>query len=232
MDKVIDRIIIEPFERVYEKVLIFLPNFLISLVILTLGIVIGVILKRVSMRLLRAISLDKISERIGMSEILLKGGIKESVSSLLSRIIGWLTALTFLIMSLSALNIPSVENLLEKFFLYLPNVFVAAIILFFGYLLSNFLGRTALIASVNAGIKISGLIGKFVKLTVFFLAITMALEQLGIGRETIIVTFAVIFGGIVLSFAIAFGLGGRNVAKTYIEKKLEGEEEKDEIQHL
>ena len=232
MDKIVDRVIIEPFERVYEKVLIFLPNFLISLVILILGIVTGIILKKISIRVFRAINLDRFAERIGMSEILQKGGIKEPVSILISRIIAWLTALTFLIMSLSALNIPAVENLLEKFFLYLPNVFVAALILFFGYILSNFLGRAALIASVNAGIKISGLIGKFVKLTVFFLAITMALEQLGIGRDTIIIAFAVVFGGIVLSFAIAFGLGGRDIAKAYIEKKLEGEEEKDEIQHL
>ena len=74
---------------------------------------------------------------------------------------------------------------------------------------------------MNAGFKASGLIGKFVKLTVFLLlAVTMALEQLGIGRGTIIIAFAIIFGGIVLALAIAFGLGGRNIAKDYLEKKL------------
>ena len=49
-----------------------------------------------------------------------------------------------------------------------------------------------MIASVNAGIKLSGLIGRFVKLAIFLLTVTMALEQLGIGRETMVIAFAII----------------------------------------
>jgi hypothetical protein len=128
--------------------------------------------------------------------------------------------------------VPAIERLLERLFLYLPNLFVAIIILLIGYLLSNFFGRAALIASVNAGLKASRLIGRFVKLTIFLLAATMALEQLGIGKETIIITFAIVFGGIVLALSIAFGLGGRHMAKEYLEKKVKGEEKKDEISHL
>jgi len=161
-----------------------------------------------------------------------KGGVKEPLSLILSRFISWITIISFSILSLRSLNVPVIERILERFILYLPNVFVAAVILFLGYLLGNFLGRAALIASVNAGIKLSGLIGRFVKLTIFLLAVTMALEQLGIGRETIVIAFAIIFGGIVLALAIAFGLGGRDTAKDYIEKKVKGEEKKDEISHL
>jgi hypothetical protein len=75
-------------------------------------------------------------------------------------------------------------------------------------------------------------VGRLVKLTILLLAVTMALEQLGIGRGTIIISFAIIFGGIVLALAIAFGLGGRDIAKEYIEKKIKGDEKKDEISHL
>jgi hypothetical protein len=128
--------------------------------------------------------------------------------------------------------VPTIERLLEEFFLYLPNIFVALLILFAGYLLSNFLGRTVLIASVNAGFKMSGIIGKFVQFTVFFLSIAMALEQLGIGKETILIAFTIIYGGVVFAFALAFGLGGRNTARDYLEKRLKGDKEKDEIQHL
>lgn len=112
-------------------------------------------------------------------------------------------------------------------------VAVAAMILLFGYILSNFFGRAALIASVNAGIKVSGLIGKFVKFTVFMLAVTMALEQLGIRKETVIIAFAIVFGGIVFALAIAYGLGGKDMAKDYMEKRLfkEEEEEKDDIEN-
>lgn len=232
MNNFLQRVIIEPFARFFEKVLQFLPDFLSAILIFALGIVLGLILRAVFLRLFRTIKLDKFSERSGMVEIIQKGGIKEPVSLILSRIIGWLTIISFSILSLYSLDVPAIGQILERFLLYLPNVFVAAVILFFGYFLSNFLSRATLIASVNAGLKASGLIGKFVKLTVFLLAITMALEQLGIGRGTIAIAFAITFGGIVLALAIAFGLGGRNIAKDYLEKKLLKGEEKDDIEHL
>jgi hypothetical protein len=100
-------------------------------------------------------------------------------------------------------------------------------------MLSNFFGRAALIASVNAGLKMSGLVGKAVKLSIFIFSLSIALEQLGIGRDTVIIAFAILFGGIVLAFATAFGLGGRDAAKSYIERKLiKEEEEKDDITHI
>lgn len=231
MDNFIQRVFTEPFEKFLDKIIYFLPQFLTSVIILVVGIIIGVLLRIFVSRLLSAIKLDKLSDRLGITEKLQKGGITDSLSGLFSRIIGWLTFFTFAILSFSALDIPAVEQLLEKFFLYLPNIFVAALILFLGYLLSNFVGRAALIASVNAGLKISGFVGKFIQLAVFLLAVTMTLEQLGIGKETIVVTFTIIFGGIVLALAIAFGLGGRDIARGYLEKKIKGEE-KDDIEHL
>ena len=232
MNNFLQRVIIEPFERFFEKVLQFLPDFFSAILIFAFGIVLGFILRAISLRLFRTIKLDKFSERLGVIELLRKGGIKDSVSVLLAKVIGWITIVIFAVISMRELEIPTVERLFESFLLYLPNVFVAALILLFGYLLGNFFGRAALIASVNAGIKISGLIGRFVKFTVFILSGTMALEQLGIARGTIIISFAIIFGGIVLALAIAFGLGGRDIAKEYLEKKVKGEEKKDEINHL
>lgn len=227
-----ERVIIEPFDRLYEQILLFLPNFLASLLLFIVGIVVGWLLRSVSARIFRTLKLDRFAESLGLKEVLHKGGIKDPLSEILSRIIGWITIITFTIISLRTLEVPTVIGLLERFLLYLPNVFAAALILFLGYLLSNFLGRAALITSVNAGIKVSGQIGSLVKLTIFILSITMSLEQLGIGSSTIVVAFAIVFGGIVLALALAVGLGGRDIAKEYLEKKLKSEEKKDEINHL
>jgi hypothetical protein len=229
---VLQRIIIEPLDKFLQRLLQFLPEIFISILIFISGIVLGLILKFIFFRFLRAVKLDKFSERSGVVEMMQKAGVKEPLSLVISRLISWITIVSFSILSLRSLNVPVIERILEKFLLYLPNVFIAALILFLGYLLSNFFGRAALIASVNAGIKLSGLIGRFVKLAIFLLTLTMALEQLGIGRETMVIAFAIIFGGIVLAFAIAFGFGGRDIAKDYIEKKIKGEERKNDISHL
>ncbi|MBI5408157.1 MAG: hypothetical protein HZA14_02175 [Nitrospirae bacterium] len=227
-----EAVITGPFRIFYEKVIQFLPNFITSIFILIVGIALGFLLKNILSWLFRAIGLDKASERSGAVELLKKGGVTEPFSKLLSRIIGWITVIIFAGISMSALQIPSVETLFERFLLYLPNMFIAFLIILFGYLLGNFFGRAALIASVNAGVRFSNLIGKVVKYLILILSATMALEQLGIGKETIVIAFAIIFGGIVLALAIAFGLGGRDLAKDYLDKKIKCEEKKDEINHL
>ncbi|MEW6410022.1 MAG: hypothetical protein AB1488_07910 [Nitrospirota bacterium] len=232
MERFLDKIFVESLSSLIERVIRFLPNLITSIIILLLGFLIGWILKNLVTRFLRIINIDRLCDRYGVSQTLQKGGIKDTPSKFTGRFVYWVILLIFMVMSINALNIPAIEHLLSRFFLYLPSIFVAGAIIIFGYLLSNFLGRAALIASVNAGIKISGLIGRLVKLTVFLLSITMALEQLGIGRGTIISTFIIVFGGIVLALAIAFGLGGKDIAKEYLEKKIKGEEERDEIQHL
>lgn len=224
--------LVEPLRIFYEKLVRFLPDIFTSIFILVVGIVLGFLLKNILSKLFKAVGLDKVSERSGTLELLKREGVTEPFSALLSRVIGWIVVIVFAGISMSALQIPAVENLFERLLLYLPNIFIALLIIFVGYLLGNFFGRAALIASVNAGVKFSSLIGKSVKYLILMLSATMALEQLGIGKETIIIAFAIIFGGIVLALAIAFGLGGRDIAKDYLEKKVKCEEKKDEINHL
>jgi len=226
-------VIIEQFKSFLEKVASFLPNILIGIVLIVLGLVIAWLLKLFITRAGQVLRIDHFSERSGLVQILHKSGIKDPLSRLLGKLIYWIVLITFIIMGLDAFQVPAVENILSTFLLYLPNVIVAGVLLFLGYLLGNFLGRAALIASVNAGLAFSGLVGRLVKYTVFIMAVAMALELLGIGKDTVLIAFAIIFGGVVLALSIAFGLGGRDAAKEYIEKMLKEKKEKeDEIEHL
>jgi hypothetical protein len=232
MGNMIERLITEPVQGFLEKIIAFLPNLFSAMLILLFGFFAGWFTRYILSRLFKFFKLDEFSERAGIKSVILKGGIRETFSGIIAKLAGWLAFFAFIIIALGSLNVPAIERLLERFFLYLPNVFVAIVIVILGYMLSNFFGRAALIASVNAGLKMSGLVGKAVKLSIFIFSLSIALEQLGIGRDTVIIAFAILFGGIVLAFAIAFGLGGRDAAKSYIERKLIKEEEKDDITHI
>ena len=230
---IIERIMVEPFEKFYEKLLVFLPNLITSLILLIVGILLGIFVKWVFNRIFRAMNLDGLSTKLGMSDALSRSGIKDPLSVMVSRVLKWLTIVTFIIVAMQNLSIPTVEHLIDRMFLYLPNIFIAALILILGYILGNFLGRAAIIASVNAGMASAGLIGKAVKLTVFLLSCTMALEQLGIGKDTIVIAFAIVFGGIVFAFSMAFGLGGKDIAGDFLRRKMkEPKNKEDEIKHL
>ena len=230
--RLLERAITNPLERFFDKVLIFLPNLLSFIVILLIGIVVAWILKKICTHVFRAINLDKMCERAGTSSVLAKGGITDLPSALLARIIAWIILLVFVIVALRALDVPAIAQFLDRLLLYIPQVLVAAFIVFIGYLMGLFFGRAALIASVNAGIRTAGFVGRFVKFTVFILACTMALEQLGIGKDTVLVAFSIVFGGVVLAFALAFGLGGSNAAKSFLEKRMKDEGDNDDIRHL
>jgi hypothetical protein len=230
---IIERIMVEPFERFYEKLLVFLPNLITSVILLIFGFLLGVFVKWVFNRIFRAMNLDGLSQKLGMRDALSRSGFREPLSLIISRILKWLTITTFIIVAMQNLSIPTVEHLIDRMFLYLPNIFIAALILILGYILGNFFGRAALIASVNAGISSAGLMGKAVKLTVFLLSCTMALEQLGIGKDTIVIAFAIVFGGIVFAFSMAFGLGGKDIAEDFLRRKMQkSRKDDDEIDHL
>lgn len=230
--------VIEPFESFFESVLQYLTNILSFALIIAVGLVLGHVLKFLSLRLFRLMRIDAYSERGEITAMLRRGGITEPLSSLLARAARWLTVFVFFIIALGALQVPRVEQLLEEFFLYIPNIIVSVIIVFLGYMLSNFLARAVLIASVNAGIRASGLISKLARFGVLAFTVSMALEQLGIGKDTIVAAFTIIFGGIVLTLALAFGLGARDAAKEYLESRLRKSEEPkkeakdDEFTHL
>ena len=58
----------------------------------------------------------------------------------------------------------------------------------------------------------------------------MALEQIGLGRRVVLIAFSLAFGALMLGTAIAFGLGGRDVARRFLEKQFVHNEETAEAE--
>jgi hypothetical protein len=228
-----DTILTGPLKDFLQRLISFLPNLFSSLIIFILGLVLGWILKKIMVKIAKLFKTDHFCAKFGVTEACEKIGIRGLPSRLLGRIFYWLVVIIFTIIALYTLKIPAIENLLEQFVLYLPNIFIAVLLIFVGYLLGNFVGRTILIAAVNAGMRFAGLLARGVKILIFVFAFAMALEQLGIGRNIVVVAFAILFSGIVFALALAFGLGGKDIARNYLEKRFkEYEGEKDDIQHL
>jgi hypothetical protein len=232
MEGIFDRLIAGPLHSFSDRVMEFIPNLLSAILILLLGFGAGWLVKVILGKFFKIINLDSYSERSGVKTILSKSGIQEPLSQLLARLTGGLVVFVFFLAALNSLEFGIIQELIERLLNYIPNLLIAMGILLIGYMLGNFLGRAALIAAVNAGMKVSTPIGHGVRFLVYLMAATMALEHLGIGRETVLVSFGIIFSGLVLALAIAFGLGGKDVAREYLEKKLGEKQGEDDISHL
>jgi hypothetical protein len=228
--------ILDSFNKFLGKVITFLPNLLAMITILIVGFLIAWIFKTVLFRFLKAIQFDRVSERWGLTHVLSKGGMAYSPASLVSRFFYWVIILITLILGINALEVAATQNFITQFFNYLPHLFAAILILVIGYLIAIFLGQAALIGAVNAQMESAKLLSRSVRWFIIILSLTMALYHLGIAEKVIVAAFSITFGGIVLALAVAFGWGGRELAKDFLERlykrRDEKKEEPDKISHL
>jgi hypothetical protein len=213
-----------------------LPSLLALLLIIVLGGVIGWLLKIVVREVLKAIGFDRLLYRTGLTAVLEKGDVKKQPSELIAAILFWIIIFVSVLAGLEAINVEAVDKVAEGFFAYLPHLVLAIFIFIMGYLLMIFVGRTVLIAAVNARLKFAKLLSVAVQTIIMTFTIAMTVEELGIATSIIVVAFSIMFGGLILALSIAFGLGARDLARRWMEKRLgrdfERDEETDEFSHL
>jgi hypothetical protein len=197
----------------------FLPHFLVMVTIILIGLVVAFVLKQILRTLLRFTRLDRVSEEAGASRVLRLAHLP-SMTELLSRSLFWVTWFGFMLVGLSVLGVASLQEQIARLLRFLPEVFVAILILFLGVAIANFLSRAALLAAVNAGYASARILSWSIRFVIWILAITMTLEELGLARQTVIAAFSIIFGATMLGLAIAFGLGGQELARKFLEKYL------------
>jgi hypothetical protein len=226
-------LVLEPFREVFAGFKRFAPNVLAMLTILMGGLVTARIVRALLRKALLALSFDAWSDRMGFTVMMRKGDFWAKPTEAVVRVVYWFLIIFTLMIGLGALKVHAVDNLVNQFFLYLPRAFSAVIILFLGYVAAGFLSRTVLIALVNKGYHYARLLAEAVRLLIIILILAMSLEQLQVAPNIVVAAFSIIFGGIIVALAIAFGVGGIDAARKIIEKgAVEKKEGKDEIQHL
>jgi Mechanosensitive ion channel, conserved TM helix len=211
---------LQNFERMFAD---FLPRFIVMLLVILVGWLVAYILKFVVRSILKFTDIDRVSEEAGASQLLRRADLP-SVSELLCRVLFWVIWLAFIMVGISILGIVSLQQHISNLLALLPQIFVAFFVLFVGFLAANFFSRAVLLAGVNAGLPSPRLLSETTRVVVGLLALTMALEQIGLGRETVLIAFSLIFGALMLGLAIAFGLGGRDLARSALDKLFVHEE--------
>ena len=216
----------EPINEFLRGFISFLPGLLAMLFILILGLIFAWIVRIVLLRIFKVINFDIWCDRVGLTAIIRKGDVWAKPSEVFGRILFWFLIILFLMIGLSALQLKTIDGLIAQFFLYIPRAFSALLILIVGYIFAGFVSRAVLIAAVNSGYHYAKILAEAVRLLFVVLILAMSLEQLQIAPGIVMAAFSIIFGGIVLALAIAFGVGGIDAAKRIIERG--GEERREE----
>ena len=202
-------------------------------IILSVGWAAAWVIGLLVQRLLRAIGLDRVSDRVGVSSAMARGGVKSDLSDVIGRAMFWIVLVFAAVAALSALDLQPIRDFAHSFLAYIPHLLMAMLILVAGYLLSNFVSQAVLIAAVNAGLPPARVVAAASRWGVQLVAIAMALEQLGIASNIVAVGFGITLGGVVFAAAIAFGLGAKDLAKDFLESRLsQRTRPPDDLRHL
>ena len=195
-----------------------LPRLLAILIIALIGWAIAYVLMVLLRTLLRLVKFDRLSERAGAAQLLNTAALP-SPSQLLSQLVFWLAWLGIVLAGIGFLGIAGLQQHIAGFFLFLPRFFAALFMIFLGMLAAGFFSRAALLAAVNSDLPSPQLLSDMVKVVIVVLAISMAFEELGLAQKTILIAFSIVFGALMLGLAIAFGVGGRDLARQFLERR-------------
>ncbi len=212
----------------------YLPRLIVLLVIALAGWLIAYLVKVILRSLLRLIKFDRMAENAGASQLLSKAALP-SATEVLSRFVFWVTWIGFLLLGVSVLGILGLQAEIARFFLFLPRLFAAVLILFFGMFAAGFFARAALLAAVNANVPSPRLLGLAVRSIIMVFVLSVVFEELGVAQQTMLIAFGLAFGALMLGLAIAFGTGGSELARRFLEEKFvrsKKEQDEDELSPL
>lgn len=233
MNEIWGEAMVDAFRDMMKRVALFLPKLLALFSFILLGVIVGLAIKAILQRVLKAVRIDALSERWGLQAALVKAGFKQPLSQIVGRLGFWTVFVLFLFMGVDALDLPATAGLMGQLIGFLPSVIAAGLLLLVGVLMGNFFAEAALIAAVNAQIQEARLIASMVRWGIFLFTAAMVLTHLGIAKEIVVAAFSILFGGVILALAISIGLGGRRIARDMLERRWRHDkEEKDEMAHL
>ena len=210
MIQVVNDFIVEFLRKLFG----FLPNFFGGVGILIFGLIIATLLKRVLLTVFTFIRLDGLLHRtrlMNRSEV----AIWEEV---LAEILRWTVVILFLIPTLEVWNLSRATLVINQLLLYLPNVIVAVVIAFVGLVAAN-LGHDLVKHSVKTiGATSANTLATLTKWLIIFFTILVVLNQLGVAQDLVRILFTGIVVMIALAGGLAFGLGGKEIAREILEE--------------
>ncbi len=210
--------VISSFAAALALLFAFVPKLLGFLVILLVGWLIATALSKAVTFLLRKVGFDRIGDRIGLSRLLSQAGIKTDAANVLGKLVYWFVFLIFLVPAVDALGLTAVSNLLGQVIGFLPNVFVAILILFLGTFAATIVADLVRGAAGSARVGNANLLANVARYAILGFVALIALEQLGIAPALLNILFTAIVGAAALAAGLAFGLGGQDTARKYLDR--------------
>ena len=204
--------LLQPLQNALSTFLSFLPQLVGAIVILIIGYIVAKVLQAVVGRVLQAIGFEGWMEKGGIKQFFDRAQTNYTPATIIGMLVFWFVFIIALTMAADALGIPQVSAVLGQLIAFIPNIIAAILILILAALLANF------VSGIVRGATGSNVLASVAQYAIIVYAAFAALTQLGIAVQLTANTFLILLGGVALAAALAFGIGGREVAGEIIQK--------------
>ena len=192
----------------------YMPNLFGGLLILVVGLLIGSIVKQL---ILTVVTFSKIDLLFHKTKLIKKEEVNVW-TEVLSEILKWMLIIVFLVPALEVWGLSRATSVVNQILFYLPNVVVAVVIAFVGILASNLTSDLIRHRVKTMGSTASNSLAVFTRGTIMFFTVLVVLNQLGVAQDLIRILFTGIVAMLSLAGGLAFGLGGKELAKELLEE--------------
>jgi hypothetical protein len=199
-------------------ILTFIPRLFGFAIILLVGWLIATLVSKGVTLLLRKVGFDRMSQRIGLNRFEERMGVKMDSAGILGKIVFWFILLIFLVPAADALGVPAVSNVLNELVAYIPNVFVAILVLFLGALAGTVVADLVRGTAASAKVGNPNLFANLARYAILGFAVLIALEQLQIAPTLLNELFGALVAAVAIAFGLAFGLGGQETARKWLNR--------------
>jgi len=187
------------------------PNIIGALIVLIIGWIVTKLIVKLIKKVLKLAKINKLDDKLNEIEILEGKKLNFDTVKIVSSFVKWLMYIVLLITASDIMGLEIISNQVSALLAYLPQLFAALVIFILGLLFANFVKNG--LKSLFESMDLSG--GKMISNVVFFLLLTFisitALNQAGIDTYIITNNINMIIAAFLIAFAIAVGLGARDV---------------------
>ncbi|MEO8433127.1 MAG: hypothetical protein ABI592_16610 [Acidobacteriota bacterium] len=190
-----------------DRVSAYLPTLFAGLLVLAAGAVVGWIVKRVVVRILIWLRLDRLGGRLGWRAALGRGDTRAALYNLAGNTAMMVVLLLFLDNALVIWGLTVLSRMIERIVISLPNIGLAVLVVVLGVLVARMASQRVEDALEQEEIPYARLAGGICRALLLTVTGALALWQLGFARQIVLAGFLVFFGAIGVAFALAAGLG-------------------------
>ena len=208
--------LLEAFAGLGNSIAYAIPKVGLGILLVILGLVVAKVVEIALRTMLVRARFDKLAEKSGVAKALRRIGMREQLNVFLPKLAYFLVIFLLVKTVSDALGLIAVSNAIGAFFVYLPNIVGAILLLVLGTTVGQFAGQMVTQAAESSGIDFAPALGRLISALIIFIVAMMAISQLKLDTGMIRIVSSFILGAGALAFGLAFGLGTREIVRSIV----------------